>query len=98
MKIPESVKILGMTYKIEQVECIDRDFETVGQADHNQLIIKLQSGLPEDQIGNTLIHEIVHSIFEILGEHESNENEPYVKRISSALYQVINDNKSLFLG
>lgn len=97
MNIPESVKILGLIYKVEQVECIDvKNEDTVGQADHNNLVIKLKSSLSSTQKENTLIHEIVHSILESLGDHELSDDEKFVYRFSSVLHQVLKDNESLF--
>jgi Zn-dependent peptidase ImmA (M78 family) len=97
LNIPESVKILGLIYKVEQVECIDvKNEDTVGQADHNNLVIKLKSSLSSTQKENTLIHEIVHSILESLGDHELSDDEKFVYRFSSVLHQVLKDNESLF--
>ena len=97
MNIPESVKILGLIYRVEEVACIDvKEEETAGQADHNNLVIKLKSSLSSTQKENTLIHEIVHSILEALGDHELSDDEKFVYRFSGVLHQVLKDNQSLF--
>jgi hypothetical protein len=97
MNIPESVKILGLIYQVEEVECIDaKNEETAGEADHNKLVIKLKSGLSSTQKENTLIHEIVHSILESLGDYEPSDDEKFIYRFSSVLHQVLKDNQSLF--
>lgn len=98
MNIPKEVKILGLIYKVEEVECIDvKNEETAGEADHNNLVIRLKSNLSSTQKENTLIHEIVHSILESLGDHEPSDDEKFVYRFSSVLHQVLKDNQSLFL-
>ena len=97
MNIPKEVKILGLIYKIEEVECIDvKNEETAGEADHNNLVIKLKSSLSSTQKENTLIHEIVHSILESLGDYKPSDDEKFVYRFSGVLHQVLKDNQSLF--
>lgn len=97
MNIPKEVKILGLVYKVEEVECIDvKNEETAGEADHNNLVIKLKSNLSSTQKENTLIHEMVHSILETLGDYETSDDEKFVYRFSSVLHQVLKDNQSLF--
>lgn len=98
MQIPENIKILGVSYKIEQVDYIEKGSERVGEINHPYTTIKLQNDLADTQKERALIHEVTHGILALLGDWELHNNEEFVSRFSSALHQVVKDNNLFFLS
>jgi Zn-dependent peptidase ImmA (M78 family) len=91
MKLPKKLKILGRPFIVEY-----KDFEKLVQHNgmsgnctgHKQLI-QIDSSNPRERQENTLLHEIIHLISDDLSLEFSEET---VKRITTGLYQVLNDN------
>lgn len=94
MKIPESIKIGGKTYKVEITDKL-----VFGSADHSaeimysDLIIRI---CPQAQakMQADLMHELVHGIFDHLGYKDHDEKQ--IDELSNALYMVITDNPEIF--
>lgn len=92
MKI-DKLKILATEYKVEEVEQIDKYQRLLGQIEYAEQIIKIDKNISEDMKKETLIHEILHGVFEKLGYEELNDDEQKVQSISSTLYLVLKENK-----
>lgn len=94
MKIPESVRIGGIEYKIEYSENLRQGSELLyGMIDYDNCKIFLSStdGNGHEKKCVTLLHEILHGIiYHAVGEIEDEEN--VVTMISKGLYQVLQDN------
>ena len=85
MKIPNQIKIGGLTYKIE----IMKECEGWGKAITGKQIIQLESDQTKEHMEVTLLHEILHAInIEI--------PETTIHNIANGLYQVIKDNRLKF--
>jgi len=92
--IPEKIKILGLTYDIEQVEYISREELKLAQIDYMKQKILLISDLGKQKKEQALLHEIMHGIYNALGlDYTDEEN---IQSIACVLHQVITDNKELF--
>jgi len=92
--IPENIKILGLTYAIEQVEYISREELKLAQIDYMKQKILLISDLGKQKKEQALLHEIMHGIYNALGlDYTDEEN---IQSIACVLHQVITDNKELF--
>jgi len=63
-KLPKSVCILGVQYKVEMRELEDEGF---GYSEGNARIIQINPKHPADTYMATLLHEILHQIFHISG-------------------------------
>ena len=87
------IKILGIEYKLEEVEQVNKNQRLFGEIDFVNQTIKIEKDLNEDRKKQVLLHEILHGICEQLGIEEINNNETLIQSISSALYQVLKDNK-----
>lgn len=78
----KSIKVGGITYKIEK-----RELEGVmGKTDFTKSIIYLDEKLNKEQEQATLIHEILHCVNNQLSEKD-------VEYLAQSLYQIIKDNK-----
>ena len=97
MNIPKSIKIMGQDVEV----VIDKElaFETInrGETNYRRNQIKIQPKtdtwpMPEQQLENTLVHEIIHWIMHLLSEDNKIHNEQFVERFSNVLYQVLKDN------
>lgn len=86
------LNILGSTYKVDFVDSISRDELRLGETDYLNQTIKILSGLHSDLETVTLIHEILHVIFNQLEFVEEN-NEHLVQSLATSLYQVFSENE-----
>lgn len=89
MKIPKTLRISGITWKVEQVDGsqVSEDF-AIGCMDERTQTIKLDKSLSQEMKEATLLHEIFHCIDYQL-EHD------LVEMLSNQLYQVLKENKLL---
>ena len=86
------LNILGSIYQVDFVDSISRDELRLGETDYLNQTIKILSGLHSDLETVTLIHEILHVIFNQLEFVEEN-NEHLVQSLATSLYQVFNENE-----
>ena len=91
-----TVKILGLTYRIERVPVVSRDEKLFGMINYEDLVISIDEALSPERQKVTILHEIIHGILEALGLSPENENETLVQGLTSALYQCFLDNRDLF--
>lgn len=92
----DKVKILGLPYQIVEKEIINNE-NVMGQILYHSQVIYLKKDLPREQKEKTLLHEIVHGVFEGLGELELSENEKLVHALATAFYLLIKDNDFSFM-
>lgn len=78
------VNILGSTYQVDFVDSISRDELRLGETDYLNQTIKILSGLHSDLETVTLIHEILHVIFNQL-EFDEENNEHLVQSLATSL-------------
>lgn len=91
----EIVKVLSQEYLIKHVDVIDKATTVLGMIDHIENTIYIKNNLPPEKEKVTLIHEILHAIFEQLGFDDEHDNEHLIKSLSTAIYQVFKSNKIL---
>ena len=89
----QTVKVLSQEYVIKRVDVIDKDASILGMIDHIENAIYIKNNLTPEKEKVTLIHEILHAIFEQLGFDDEHDNEHLIKCLSTALYQVLQGNK-----
>ena len=104
MKIPNKIKILGKDINIKFDKELMNSSSNKGEAHYRYNKIILQSNtnsipLKQQQIDETLLHEIIHFILIMTALSDNFENEKeeqFVKLFSEVLYQVLKDNKLKF--
>ena len=92
----EEIKILSQSYKLLFEDVISQGEALMGHIDFFKNTITLCSQISDDNKKVVLLHEILHSIFEQLGFQEENDNEHLINALSTSLFQVFQDNKTLF--
>lgn len=85
MKIPKQLKIGGHLYKIELVDPEDLGTDC-GQQNRARNTIRIRNDLPESQLEETLIHEVLHAI-------NGDFKEEFVDFMAMAIYAILKDNK-----
>lgn len=94
MKIPESIRIAGVDYKIEFVPNLNNGTNLAyGFIDFENSVISLSDthGTGHQKRCQILWHEILHGIREANGMEIENE-EAIVEMFSKGIYQVLQDN------
>lgn len=84
MQIPKKLKIGGHHYTISLVD--SEEIHDCGLQNRARNTIKIRSDLPQSQIEETLIHEILHAI-------NGDLKEETVDFLSMAIYSILKDNK-----
>lgn len=84
MNVPEVIKIGGHIYTVLLVDGEELNGDC-GEMNATRSIIRIRKDMPQSQIEETLLHEVLHAI-------NSGLSEETVGFLSSAIYQVLKDN------
>jgi hypothetical protein len=95
MDTPTTINILGIEYTIKEVDVIDKYVPKFGMIDYTTSEILIDKTLSSNKKIQTLIHEVMHGIFEGLGYDELNSDEEKVQSIATALHSVFGDRLNL---
>ena len=98
MKIPESVRIAGVEYKVVLVPNLNNGTSfAYGHIDYENSIISLSdtNGTEHQRRCQILLHEILHGIRENNGMEIENE-EAVVDMFARGIYQILQDNGARF--
>ena len=98
MKIPESVRISGVEYKVVLVpNLMCGSTAAYGHIDYDRTVIELSDtfGTEHQKRCQILLHEILHGIREANGMEIANEEE-VVDMFAKGIYQVLQDNGARF--
>lgn len=97
MKIPNQIKVGGAIYQIKKSDhLINDDDYVLGYTDVTQKIINLTNDVSTQMIKQTFMHELMHATMYEAGLDDYWDNEQIVNQTALVLYQVINDNASVF--
>lgn len=88
MRLPETINILGITYRIKEVEIVDKNVPSDGEINYQTLEIKIDKSLAEEKKAQILMHEILHGLFDSLGMIELRDDEKAVQSLATALYHL----------
>lgn len=85
-----TINILGIEYKIKEVDVIDEELEGVvnGKILYSQGIILIKKSLPDDIKKEVLYHEILHGILVRIGQNDLSCDEILVQGLANAIYQM----------
>jgi len=91
------VKIDYKEYKIvKKPEVIKLPNECYGKIDYDKETIEISQKYSQKQQNQTLLHELIHGIFEKLDMNNLREDEIVVNQLAVTLYEVILDNPHIF--
>ena len=100
MKIPKTLKVGGIVYKIIEKKMLDgEESKFSGVAKHRQAEIKIalsdNEGMPYDRqkYEECFMHELLHCVDDIYNNQAIEEK--MIDRLSQGLYQVLKDNNLL---
>lgn len=96
MRIPEKVKVGGVTFTVEEVEQISSMPERVGEINTAYTRIQLRKSQSRQSMEVGFMHELVHGCMYALGKND--QSEEFVEGLAQMLYQVIVDNPEMFGG
>lgn len=94
MKIPEKIKVGGITYDIQicDPESLELQSTTIGHIWYQKQLIAISEALKDDLKAQTLCHELIHAISMAMGYNEGDEvklDESFIDAFASYLHQVI---------
>ena len=93
MSTPKLLKIGNNTYKVKYI--YDDETSDYGSFDRRRQILRVNSTDSPIDIVDTLIHEILHGIYEHFKLKPEDDEERVVSAIAAGLTQVFQDNKHL---
>lgn len=85
---PEKVRVFGKNYQIKYIP-EDEGMEELGLLDYDKLRIMIKENQPPIEEADTILHETVHAIDNIMGLELSEEQ---VRGIATGLIGVFQDN------
>ena len=88
------VKVGGIVYPIEIKDDFTGDTGDWGQTNFKKTTITIDSNMSKQRLNQTLVHEIVHCIFEEAGLEQEEDK---INRLGIVLHQVLTDNDFSFL-
>ena len=94
MKIPETLKVGGMTYIVNITDNVSYGSANVaGEIDYRQGRIMI-CPLSRERMERTFFHEMLHAILDHLGYAEHDEQQ--LDALANALHMVFTDNPQIF--
>ena len=91
----DEIRILNVDYKIKTAKLL-QEHSKWGSIDFVDQQITLDSQATPQRIQITLMHEVIHAIYEQLGFEVENENENAIQALSASLIHVLKANPKLF--
>ncbi len=102
MRLPKSVLIDDIEYKIEEVSHKELQLSSEdlkgdywGETRYKHACIRICEGMAEDEAKITLVHEIIHAILQERGFDQQNNDEAMVDGLAHALRMLVKQNPEL---
>ncbi len=86
--MPDKINILGVTYKIMEVEVVNKEEPRKGEIDFLTGVIKIDKNMPQEMKEQVLMHEILHAVCDLLGYEKLCFDEKKVQGLATALHQI----------
>lgn len=94
MVLPESVKVGGVTYKVNVTENLTMGIEHYsGECDFNKCEIRI-TPQSDEKMQRDFMHELIHAIAFHMGYTKHHEKK--IDSLAAALYMVAKDNPGIF--
>ncbi len=93
----KEIKIMGIPFKVieKAVVCKGDSGLTRGVINFSNDTIEIDEELSPERKEQVLIHEVIHAIFDLIGDEDLVKDEKTVQSLSTALYCVIKENNLL---
>ena len=85
----KEINILGVVYQVREVDVVNKEELRRGEINFMTNEIRIDKGLVQSAKEQTLMHEILHAVFDLLGLDELNADENKVQGIATALHHVL---------
>ena len=100
IRIPEEIRILARTYKVEFVTNLLTDKDCAGEISYREQSLRLQpscEGVPRhrEMIEVSFFHELIHGCLYELSYHDLQKDEEFVDRVANVLYAALRDSGML---
>lgn len=82
------LNILGVTYTVNEVDVVNKEELHKGEINYMTGEIRIDKSMPKEMKEQTLMHEILHAIFDLQGLNKLAQDEKKVQSIATALHQV----------
>lgn len=92
IQMPNKIRILGIDYDINYVDCVCKEELRYGQIDVMNCEIRIDRTVSESVQRVTLIHEILHGICSAFSFEKLNDDEIAIQSISTALNIILSEN------
>lgn len=94
MRIPTSFYLYGQKIRVEWVDTLINEEDSVGMSLYRKNVIQLQKNnhgieRPQTQIETTFLHELVHYVFYMLGKEDLRKDEGLVDGAARLLHQAL---------
>ena len=90
---PKQIKILNLTYEIRWVDRqIEAATDSHGFCDVSEQLIVVNGDQKPEAVADTLLHEIMHALFDALALAGEQTEERLVRLLSTGLCTVLQDN------
>jgi len=86
MNIPDKIKVGPFTFHVKHSKHLD----CLGETFCDDLVIKIQKGLPTEVAEETFLHELFHAVNHVYCNRSLDESE--IRQMSIGVYQVLKEN------
>lgn len=89
------INICGIPYQVDEFEA-DVDRNLMGRLQYDTAQIFVRKDIPLDKKMETLLHEVMHTVYMNAGLQPNDEEEKVVTALSSGVYQFLKENKDVY--
>jgi hypothetical protein len=90
MKIPKSFQLLGKRYEVVMVPVEEwSEEELVGLCSPQKLEVSIKCGLKPQLQEHIYLHEMMHAIFDAMGEEKLYTDEAFIDTLAGLLHQAL---------
>ena len=83
-----AINILGVVFTVNEVDVVNKEELRKGEINYLTGEIRIDRNMPREMKNQTLMHEILHAVFDLLGLDKLAQDEKKVQSIATALHQI----------
>lgn len=104
MRLPRTIRVGALRYRVisnrdaMNAVCREQSSDLLGSTDAVKLIITLEPTQAPDQLADTLLHEVLHTLTDVSGlqsEWGAEKDESVVRRLTPHLLALLRQNPTL---